>query len=241
MSNSIAILAKDIRTLDGLYSLNDLHKASGSNKNHQPAFFIRNAQTQELIKEIDRSANSQTAYKTIRGGLKQGTYVCEDLVYAYAMWISAKFSLIVIRAFKAMQKPIPQITVEKISDEQRGELFHIVAERTGKNGTLRAKMWGKLKTHFRYSSYHDLLAIHFEEAKHLLETMDIGEEKLAISNDITDKQVLLILHHAKYLCEAVQTIIKPLSDLHVPIVGSLRGHADELMMRVRLVEKKMIA
>lgn len=177
MSNSIAILAKDIRVIDGLYSLNDLHKAAGNDENHKPANFMRNAKTKELIEEINRCSDLSIAYKTIKGGIKQGTYVCKKLVYAYAMWISAKFTLIVIDAFDAMQKPIPQITTQKITEEQRGILFDIVATRSGKNGSLRAKMWGALKSHFKYSTYHDLLAIHFEEAKELLQTVDIGDQK----------------------------------------------------------------
>lgn len=179
MSNSITILSKDIRVIDGLYSLNDLHKASGNEAKYKPSNFVRLDQTQELIKEIDQGSDVSLALKSIHGGIGRGTYVCEDLVYAYAMWISAKFSLIVIRAFKAMQKPIPQITTQKITEEQRGILFDIVATRSGKNGSLRAKMWGALKSHFRYSSYHDLLVIHFEEAKHLLESMDLHSEQLA--------------------------------------------------------------
>jgi len=117
----LSILSKDIRILDGLYSLNDLHRARGARRNHQPANFIRLDTTQVLINEIERSSdlridnldqssNLSIAMKAIRGGHKnQGTWVCKELVYAYAMWISARFHLQVIRAFDAVTSQ-PQIS-----------------------------------------------------------------------------------------------------------------------------------
>ncbi|ENC9834697.1 KilA-N domain-containing protein [Vibrio fluvialis] len=105
---NLTIVSKEIRILNGLYSLNDLHKASGSAKKHQPHQFLRNDQTRDLISEIDRSANSRIAYEAYRGGKHQGTWVCKELVYAYAMWISARFHLQVIRAFEAITSQ-PQI------------------------------------------------------------------------------------------------------------------------------------
>ncbi len=101
MSN-LSIFNQNIRFQDNLYSLNDLHKASGSEKKHAPFRFIRNDQTKELIEEIERSPDVVIGYKSTKGGINQGTWVCKELVYAYAMWISAKFHLQVIRAFDAM-------------------------------------------------------------------------------------------------------------------------------------------
>lgn len=111
---NLTIVSKEIRILNGLYSLNDLHKASGSAKKHQPHQFLRNDQTRDLISEIDRSANSRIAYEACRGGKHQGTWVCKELVYAYAMWISARFHLQVIRAFDALTSQ-PQIAPSSVT------------------------------------------------------------------------------------------------------------------------------
>ena len=90
---------------EGRYRLNDLHKAAGGESKHQPAFFVRRKETEELVAELLSSANPQTLNpinQVVGKGLQQGTYVVKELVYAYAMWISPKFHLHVIRAFDAM-------------------------------------------------------------------------------------------------------------------------------------------
>ena len=103
----LSIGSAQIRQFDGLYNLNDLHKSAGNNKNHQPSNFLRLSSTKDLIEEISHSSHMRNdqccALKTKQGGRNAGTYVCKELVYAYAMWISAKFSLKVIRAFDQLQ------------------------------------------------------------------------------------------------------------------------------------------
>lgn len=106
--NTLTICSSEIRQLDNLYSLNDLHKAAGNLPSKRPNQFMRRDTTKELIAEI-QCAESRSAEKTINGGPDRGTYVCKELVYAYAMWISAKFHLTVIRAFDAIQSPQRQV------------------------------------------------------------------------------------------------------------------------------------
>ena len=108
MSN-LAILNTSIRTHESLFSLNDLHKASGGAEKHRPSLFIRLDTTQDLISEIQKEVKStDLIFKTTGGRGLRGTYACEELVRAYATWISPKFHLVVLRAFLAMHRNQPQ-------------------------------------------------------------------------------------------------------------------------------------
>jgi len=100
---NLTILSKPIRLQDGRYLLNDLHKAAGNQSKHRPSYFLAGQQIQELIAELEKDG-IPAIYKKQR----IGTYACKELVYAYAMWISPKFHLHVIRAFDAMVSAIPQ-------------------------------------------------------------------------------------------------------------------------------------
>ena len=112
-----------VRQHNGLFSLNDLHKASGGEENFKPAFFLRNDQAKALIAEIAKGADLHLFLNTTKGR-NGGTYACRELVIAYAAWISAAFHLKVIRVFLAtgQSQAVPAIDPKRI--EHARQLAH---------------------------------------------------------------------------------------------------------------------
>ena len=103
--------------LHGRFCLNDLHQASGGAQKDQPRYFLENKQTQDLVQALVDSGIPLSPVEVVRGGLNQGTYVVKQIVYAYAMWISAKFHLKVINSFDALinhQQHLPQSFAEAL-------------------------------------------------------------------------------------------------------------------------------
>lgn len=121
----LTISNNSIGMKDGLYSLNDLHRASGGLKRHQPSNFIRKKQTQALIAELKAEIFSSSEMRSLEpvrvvegiqaDGTSQGTFVCRELVYSYAMWISPRFQLMVIRAFDAIANQQQQLS-QRLND-----------------------------------------------------------------------------------------------------------------------------
>lgn len=158
MSN-LTILNASIRTFDNLYSLSDIHKVSGLQKKHQPSNFIRLDTTQDLITEIDNeildSSHLRSAIKVINGGKDKGTWVCSELVLAYAMWISAKFHLIVLRAFMALNN-IPTSNERRTTVEQRTGLRDAINMLVSKKGLLYPDAYHFVHQRFNVHSIEDL-------------------------------------------------------------------------------------
>lgn len=146
--NTVVLFNEPLVQQDGLFSLNQLHKLSGNASKHRPSLFIANAQIQELIAEISLSRNSCLAVQSIKGGTSPGTYACKELVYAYAMWISAKFHLQVIRAFDALVNPQPQFKLPKT----HAEALRMLADTTEELEETKQQLTHAVRTKGQISS-----------------------------------------------------------------------------------------
>lgn len=122
-----------IRQIDGLYSLNDLHRASGRLPRQKPSEWLRNQQTQDVIAEIQKAGNPAISSKQ-----KVGTYACRELVIAYAAWISPAFHLKVLRVFLDTQ--IPQPSASKIQLDSDPRFVSEVARQVGED-LLKASLY----------------------------------------------------------------------------------------------------
>lgn len=156
-----------VRQLNGLFSLNDLHKASGGETKHEPSQWLRNDQTKALVAEIE-SAGA----KAFESKPKVGTYACRELVIAYAAWISAAFHLKVIRVFLDAVQPQrphnPAIDYDRISPAQAQDLKELVHHIAEAKVQGFGETWARLHRKFRVNSYLELPAARFEEARDYL-------------------------------------------------------------------------
>jgi hypothetical protein len=100
MSNIQTVVIESVtirQDANGRYCLNDLHRASGGEKRHIPSYWLSNQLTLEIISELEQTTGIPVV-STVEGR-NGGTYVVKDLVYSYAMWISPRFHLAVVRVY----------------------------------------------------------------------------------------------------------------------------------------------
>lgn len=148
---------------DGRYCLNDLHKASGGEDRHKPKYWTGLIQTKELVQEVCKGGitplDEKQVITTIHGGNNRGTFAAKELVYSYAMWISAKFHLMVIRAYDAMMmkllgnKSEHVLIVDKTTKKERVPLKDAVNMLVGKAQFLNYSDAYKL-IHHRFDVDH---------------------------------------------------------------------------------------
>jgi len=74
----------------GRYSLNVMHAAAGNLARDKPSEWLRTAKAQEMVAEAKAGFPALDPVAVQKGGAYPGVWVCRELVYAYAMWISPK-------------------------------------------------------------------------------------------------------------------------------------------------------
>lgn len=158
-----------VRQLDGLYSLNDLHKASGGNPSQRPGEFMRLEQAQALTAAIETAGIPAVKTKEGRNG---GTYAAREVVIAYAAWINATFHLKVIRVFLDAVQPArphnPVVDYHRISPAQAQDLKELVHSIVDAKAQGFGETWNRLHRKFRVNSYLELPATKLDEARDYL-------------------------------------------------------------------------
>ncbi len=139
----------------GRFNLTDLHKAAGGLSQHEPNRWLRNQQTKDLVDELRKPLIYTDTQIRVSDKIKhlepisivksffmtQGTFVVEELVYAYAMWISPAFHLQVIRSYAALAKGLqPAPSAMPASIEARMERMEGFMETMASNMCTMAEV-----------------------------------------------------------------------------------------------------
>lgn len=172
MTNQLIISNTSIRKDSvGRYSLNDLHKASGNQDKDKPANWLRSEKTVELIEEIliahNREVKKQDSdFKPVvsKSGRYGGTYVCKELVYSYAMWISAAFALKVIRAYDDLVSGRVEQAIRRSTVQERNPLKDAVNLLVSKKGIMYPEAYAFVHQRFNISSIEELTTNQIPEA-----------------------------------------------------------------------------
>ena len=166
MNAQISVANVSVRQFDNLYSLNDLHKASGGEARHKPSNWLQNKQTADLIAEIEIAGIPAIQKKQ---GL--GTFVCKELVVHYGMWISPAFSLKVIRAF--LDTPEDDSASPKTTADERTGLRQAVSALVGKCGIDYGSAYNMVHQRFGVAAIEDIPADKLNDAVQYVHTLNL--------------------------------------------------------------------
>ena len=229
MSN-LAILNTSIRSYENLFSLNDLHQASGNLTKHKPAFFLRIDMTKDLIAEIEKE--TPNALKVIRGA-QGGTYACEELMLAYAMWISPKFHLVVLRAFLNLHKNSTALLPNTITPEQQQAIQSAVQQAHHRTGLHWQEIYRQLKSAFKVAKYDKIPQSQFGNAMAFimnLQPIALPPAEEIFTFDLTKEEIsnltLLLFSHGK-MNWLLGKLVKPLEVIGSSYSPTVYGHHTE--------------
>lgn len=234
--NLIQISNVSIRQHNGLYSLNDLHRAAGGENRHKPSLWTSNQQTIELIKEVEKAGNPAILSKQ---GL--GTFVCKELVIHYGMWISPSFSLQVIRTFLAVQEQ--GSLKSQTTTDQRTPLRQAVSALVGARGIDYSTAYKMVHQRFGVGSIEeiplDLLPAAVEYVHRLTLTGEVLDAPIQFSQSEL-RELATVAYYCAWSNNLLRELAVPLSDLGYAKASTLRTLPTESRFFLRNVHKALL-
>ena len=235
--NLIQISNVSIRQHNGLYSLNDLHRAAGGENRHKPSLWTSNQQTIELIKEVEKAGNPAILSKQ---GL--GTFVCKELVIHYGMWISPSFSLQVIRTFLAVQEQ-GSLKLSQTTTDQRTPLRQAVSALVGARGIDYSTAYKMVHQRFGVGSIEeiplDLLPAAVEYVHRLTLTGEVLDAPIQFSQSEL-RELATVAYYCAWSNNLLRELAVPLSDLGYAKASTLRTLPTESRFFLRNVHKALL-
>ena len=225
--NLIQISNVSIRQHNGLYSLNDLHRAAGGENRHKPSLWTSNQQTIELIKEVEKAGNPAILAKQ---GL--GTFVCKELVIHYGMWISPSFSLQVIRTFLAVQEQ--GSLKSQTTTDQRTPLRQAVSALVGARGIDYSTAYKMVHQRFGVGSIEEIPLDLLPAAVEYVHRLTVG----ALPDDVL-RLVASLLRHLPYQMAYFRATEKAVFSLCPDLVCKTHDRFQDGIIQARQLADKL--
>lgn len=232
--NLIQISNVSIRQHNGLYSLNDLHRAAGGENRHKPSLWTSNQQTIELIKEVEKAGNPAILSKQ---GL--GTFVCKELVIHYGMWISPSFSLQVIRTFLAVQEQ--GSLKSQTTTDQRTPLRQAVSALVGARGIDYSTAYKMVHQRFGVEKIEHLPAEQIPAAVEYVHRLMLWDAPDAITFSPRElRELATVAYYCAWSNNLLSELAAPLSDLGYAKASTLRTLPNESRLFLRRTHKALL-
>lgn len=235
--NLIQISNVSIRQHNGLYSLNDLHRASGGEDKNAPRRWLQNQQTIDLIKECELDG-----FPSILSKQGLGTFACKELVCAYATWISPKFFLQVIRTFLAVQEQ-GSLKLSQTTTDQRTPLRQAVSALVGARGIDYSTAYKMVHQRFGVGSIEeiplDLLPAAVEYVHRLTLTGEVLDAPIQFSQSEL-RELATVAYYCAWSNNLLRELAVPLSDLGYAKASTLRTLPTESRFFLRNVHKALL-
>ena len=235
----ITILDSAVKAINGLFCLNDLHKASGGEKKHQPFNFMRNNEVVELIDELVKSSDNNVSQVTqrVNGGEMRGTYACKELVYRYAMWISPKFALLVIRTFDAVVSG--KIVVQPLNPDQTLPLRNAVNMLVTRAGIVYPEAYKMVHQKFAVNHIKELTVEQVSEAVTYIHWLTMTANTRNHANQANTENAHALAVHMSNCATWFDAVKDPLSQLNPQLISCISGQFYEGNSVAKLINRAL--